>query len=469
VLPDYDLSPMRLSNLVIVLIGLFAVVLAVHPQLPPKVDDAAASARVDAYLRGELSRQRIPGLAIGVYRDGKIVKTQGYGFSNLKLKTLVTEETLFQTGSVGKQFTATAIMMLVEAGKISLDGSITEFFPDSPEQWKPIKVRHLLAHTSGLQDYLSRVNVHKDYTPAQLVKVMQSLALQFAPGEGWEYSNTNYALLGFIIESVTGSFHGDFLRERIFLPLGITSGYVASKADGIAKRAEGYHSGKKKFEEQDWVTPIFNSTADGVLYFNVVDLAKWDAALYTEKLLKTSSFDQMWTVARLNNGNPNGGSYGFGWGVTEIKGHRLIEHAGGWLGFKAHIARYIDDKLTVVVLANSDSTRPAQIAHAVAGFYEPEVAFNPIPDTEPNVTALVRAVVDKLADGKTPEGMDKNQMKPFQTNLRSLGRVNSIELVDREMKDGRNYTYRLTFTDAVMYFQIDLDSEGKIAGLHMRE
>jgi CubicO group peptidase (beta-lactamase class C family) len=196
--------------------------------------------------------------------------------------------------------------------------------------------------------------------------------MDFQPGEKWRYTNTNYVLLGMIIRRVTGRYYGDFLAERIFRPLEMNATRIISEADIIPNRSSGYELVKGELKNQTWVSPSFNSTADGALYFNVLDLAKWDAALYTEKLLKRSSLDRMWTVFPLNDGKPNPGKYGFAWRIDAINGHRLIEHAGAWQGFTAFIARYVDDGLTVVVLTNldSDHSNPGKIAHGVAGLYD---------------------------------------------------------------------------------------------------
>ncbi len=338
--------------------------------------------KVDQYVEAEMARQRIPGLALGVYREGEIIKAQGYGLANVELKVAVKPETVFQSGSIGKQFAATAVMMLVEEGKIHLDDSIRKYFPDAPESWQNIKIRNLLSHTSGLADYASEdktkpggpINLRADYTENQLVKIIETFPHDFAPGKKWAYSNTNYLLLGVVIHKVTGKFYGDFLQERIFKPLGMSSTRVISEADIIPNRAAGYQLVKGELKNQDWVSPSLNTSADGALYFNVLDLAKWDGALYTEKLLKKSSLDQMWTVANLDNGKPNEGDYGFGWEISQVNGHRVFEHGGSWQGFAAYIARYVDDKLTVVVLTNldSDHSDPGRIAHGVAGIYMPE-------------------------------------------------------------------------------------------------
>jgi CubicO group peptidase (beta-lactamase class C family) len=316
-----------------------------------------------------MARQHIPGIALLVSRNGEIVRAQGFGFSNVELQVPVKPETLFQSGSVGKQFTATAIMMLVEAGKISLDDPITKYFPDAPANWKPVTVRNLLSHTGGFTDYPTDFDFRKDYTEDDLLKIVAGIPLAFPPGTKWSYSNLGYLTLGILIHRVTGKFYGDVLEERIFHPLEMQSTRIMSEADIIPNRAAGYRLVKGQMKNQEWVSPTLNTTADGSLYFSIVDLAKWDAALYTEKLLKRSSLEQMWTVVKLNDGKPNSGNYGFGWEITSAHGHRLIDHDGAWQGFKTQISRYVDDKLTVVVLSNLAEANPGKIAEGVAEIY----------------------------------------------------------------------------------------------------
>jgi CubicO group peptidase (beta-lactamase class C family) len=332
---------------------------------------------IDTFIAKEMARQHIPGLALGIYVNGKIARVQGYGLANVELDVPVKPATIFQSGSVGKQFTSALIMMLVEGGKLSLDDSLPKYFPDAPATWRGITIRELLSHTSGLAEYASDsltgpggpLNYRLDYTEEQFVKVIESLPVEFAPGEGWEYRNTNYLLLGAVIRKVTGKFYGDVLQERIFKPLGMTSTRIISEADIVLNRASGYELVDGKLKNQEWVAPMWNTTADGALYFNVLDLAKWDAALYGERLLHKSSFDQMWTVVKLKDGTPNKHHYGFAWGIDVINGHRVIEHSGSWQGFETHIAHYVDDKVTVVVLMNLAATNPTRIAHGVAGLY----------------------------------------------------------------------------------------------------
>jgi len=196
-----------------------------------------------------------------------------------------------------------------------------------------------------------------------------AIPLAFAPGTKWKYSNLGYLTLGLLIHRVTGKFYGDVLEERIFQPLGMQTTRIMSEADIIPNRAAGYRMVKGQVKNQEWVSPTLNTTADGSLYFTILDLAKWDAALYTEKLLKRPSLEQMWTPVKLNDGQPNSGHYGFGWEITNPHGHRLIGHEGSWQGFETQISRYIDDKLTVVVLTNLGSAHPGEIAQGVADIY----------------------------------------------------------------------------------------------------
>jgi CubicO group peptidase (beta-lactamase class C family) len=333
-------------------------------QSPVSPSDAVAQ-----YVKAEMERQHIPGVALLVSRNGEPVQAQGFGFSNVELQVPVKPETLFQSGSMGKQFAATAVMMLVEEGKVSLDDSITKYFPDAPSTWKPVTVRNLLSHTGGFTDYPKDFDFRKDYTEAQLLKIVEGIPLAFPPGTKWSYSNLGYLTLGVLIHRVTGNFYGDMLRARIFKPLGMQTTRIMNEPDIIPNRAAGYRLVKGELKNQEWVSPTLNTTADGSLYFSILDLAKWDAALYTEKLLKRSSLDEMWTVVKLNNGKPNSGNYGFGWDVENLHGHRVIGHGGSWQGFRTHIYRYVDDKLTVVVLANLAEADPGKIAEHVAELY----------------------------------------------------------------------------------------------------
>ena len=336
---------------------------------------------IDQYVNAEMAKERIPGAEVGIYHRGQILLAKGYGLADVELNVPVKPETLFQSGSVGKQFVSAAVMMLVEEGKVSLDDSITKYFSDAPASWKPILIKNMLSHTSGLAEYETDARtgpngpfyLRLDFTEAQLQKKIEALPIDFPVGTKWAYRNTNYVLLGIMIHKVTGMFYADYLAQRIFKPLGMTSTRLISDADIIPNRSSGYEIHGAKLQNQEWVSPTFNSTADGALYFNVIDLAKWDGALYGTALLKQSSLDRIWTIYPLNNGKPNPAHYGFGWEINTMNGHKVIEHSGAWQGFTCDISRYVDDNLSVVVLTNLDAehSRPERIAHQVAGLVNP--------------------------------------------------------------------------------------------------
>lgn len=327
---------------------------------------------VDDYVKAQMQKQRIPGLSLAVVKNGKTVKAAGYGLANVELNVAASPETVYQSGSVGKQFTAAAVMLLVEEGKIALDDPAAKYLADTPQSWKEITVRQLLTHTSGIANLApTEINHRLDYTDEELLKKAIAQPLASPPGERWSYSNTGYILLGMIIKKATGKFYGDVLRERIFAPLKMDAARVISEADIIPNRAAGYHIIKGELKNQPYVSPSLNRTADGTLYLTVGDLAKWDAALDTEKLFKKASLEQMWMPVKLTDGKTH--PYGFGWFINDVRGHRLVEHGGGWQGFTTHIARYTDDNLTVIVLANAFPADPSGIAHGIAEFYIPEL------------------------------------------------------------------------------------------------
>jgi CubicO group peptidase (beta-lactamase class C family) len=346
--------------------------LAVSTLLPAPAIAQNSSATADSvgdYVRGEMQKQRIPGLSLLVSKGGQIVRAEGFGLANVELQVPVKPETVFQSGSVGKQFTATAVMMLVEESKVALDDPLTKYFPDAPAAWKEVTVRELLSHTAGFTDYPETFDFRKDWTEDELVKMVEGIPLAYPSGTKWDYSNLGYLTLGILIHRVTREFYGDFLQQRIFQPLGMQTTRIISEADIVPNRAAGYRLVKGELKNQEWVAPMVNTTADGSLYFSILDLAKWDAALYGEKLLKRSSLDLMWTPVKLKDGSPNKDGYGFGWFIENRRGHHVVSHDGAWQGFQTTIARYVDDRLTVVVLTNLAEGKPWEISQHVADMY----------------------------------------------------------------------------------------------------
>lgn len=322
--------------------------------------------KVDEIVGKAMREQKIPGVAVMVLRDGRPIKTKGYGFANLEHRVPVKPETIFQSGSVGKQFTATLVMMLVEEGKLNLNESIGKHFPEAKGAWDGVQLRHLLSHTSGLPDMpYPKMDMRKDYTEADLVKFLVAEKAPEKPGEKWRYNNGGYVMLGVLVKRVTGKFYGDMLKQKIFKPLGMDTARVVSEADIVMNRAAGYEVKPDGIKNQEWVAPSTNTTADGALYLSLLDYAKWDAGLYGTKLMSKAAMERMWTAVKLNDGKAT--NYGFGWMVGKVGDKRLIDHSGAWQGFTTYIGRHVDQKVTVVVLTNLDGwhAKPQAIGKAI--------------------------------------------------------------------------------------------------------
>jgi CubicO group peptidase (beta-lactamase class C family) len=326
---------------------------------------------VDEWIRNYMEEKHVPGLALGVLHGGRIVKAQGYGFANLEQRTPVSPETVFESASAGKQFTAAAVLLLVQDGKLGLDDPIAKYLPGTPDAWRAITIRHLLTHTSGIPDYEadSTLNLRLDYSEDELLKRFAAYPLLFSPGTEWSYSNSGYVALGMIIRHVTGAHWGQFMQQRIFEPLDMQATRTITYDEIVPNRAAGYRVVDGQLRNRELVGPAWNTTADGSLFFTVVDLAKWDAALYRGTPLSDSAKRLMWSPTRLTDGSTV--SYGLGWQVVDTPGYRCAEHSGSGWGFRTYIGRFLDDSLTVIVLANATTIDPVEVGHHVAALFRP--------------------------------------------------------------------------------------------------
>jgi CubicO group peptidase (beta-lactamase class C family) len=434
--------------------------------------------RIDAFIRAELERQQVPGVGIGIVKNGKVVLAKGYGFANLEHQVPAGPETLFQAGSLGKQFTAMAVMLQVEAGKLALTDPVTKFFPGAPASWSAITVRHLLNHTSGLPDLEGTLDYRKDYTDEELARFASALTLEFTPGSRWSYSNTGYVLLGLIVNRVSGTFYGDVLRERVFKPAGMKTARIISEEDIIPHRAAGYRLVKGELKNQEWVSPSLNRTADGSLYVSVRDMMAWDAAVQARAILTPESWREILTPAPLNSGATF--PYGFGWQLDERAGKPLHQHTGAWQGFTSYFGRYLGEGLSLVVLTNSAMANPTRFAEGIAVLMNPALAppaRTPIEDREPQVTARVAALLEKARAGTLAPtdfayvraGFFPDIAKMYQERLRELGPAGQLVLVERVTRgDDRVYTYRVDFGTQGFLFGVGLAPDDRLSSFWMR-
>lgn len=437
---------------------------------------------VDNYIGAQMRQLHIPGLSIAVVRDGRIAKSRGYGLANVELNAPITEDTVFEIGSITKQFTATAIMMLVEQGKVGLDDKITEYLSGVPKTWGAITIRNLLTHSSGIQEYLTVPDLFSDtarpgLSHDDIAKIFfKRLQLEFQPGETWAYSNSGYLLLGNIIEKASGKTYWEFLDERIFKPLGMNATRSSEPRAIIPNRASGYEWHKNRLENRTALTE--NAYAAGSIVSTVRDMAKWDAALYTEKLLKKSSLDQMWTPYKADGGATAPMNYGFGWEVNTYHRHRVISHSGGTPGFSSIIYRFVADGLTVIVLTNHADKVIDHLAIDIAGIYVSALARPKGAGIEPDakISQMLKKALLDLFDGKPDTALFTPAMQLFLRTavskglwqwVASDGEVKSFIFSEREDRGGASILrYRAVLGNATRWFSFTVTPDGKIAQIY---
>jgi len=330
---------------------------------------AKVAEQIDAVMK-DVFKPNGPGAAAIVVKDGQTIYRKAYGSANLELGVPLQPDTVFRLGSITKQFTAAAILMLAEQGKLALSDPIDKYLPGYPMQGHVITVEHLLTHTSGIQSYTDipgwmTTKIQAEMTVQELIDGFKKEPMQFAPGEEFRYNNSGYVLLGAIIEKASGQTYAAFLDEHIFKPLGMTGAHYGSNEPIIPKRAEGY-TGPADAPRNSQYLSMTQPYAAGSLVMSVDDLARWDAALYTDALLTKGSREKMWTPYKLKDGKPT--TYGYGWSVGKLRGHPFVEHGGGIPGFSTYATRMPDDHVYVAVLCNSDNPAadPSYLAKRIA-------------------------------------------------------------------------------------------------------
>ncbi len=326
-----------------------------------------------------------PGASIIVTRKGKPIFRKGYGMANIELGVKIEPHMVFRLGSITKQFTSVCILMLMEQGKLDLQDEITRFLPDYPTQAHTITVEHLLTHTSGIMSYTSMPEFMKymrtDMSLDELINMFKLQPMDFAPGTRFNYNNSGYVLLGAIVEKASGIPYADFLKQNIFEPLGMKNTYFDMPQPLIPGRVAGYRAGANGYENADYISMTLPHAA-GSMASTVDDMALWDAALYTEKLVKQESLKKAWTSYTLKDGTKTG--YGYGWAVSDFQGHNMIIHGGGINGFVTDGFRFQDEEVYVCILTNCQREIPEDLGFKIGAlavgkpYEEPKaIAFDP--------------------------------------------------------------------------------------------
>ncbi|WP_374584083.1 serine hydrolase domain-containing protein [Pseudoduganella sp.] len=377
-----------------------------HATLPATAALPAFAARlgsmVDASVR-PLFQDDAPGAAIIVAIDGQTVFRQGYGLADFATHKPATPDMAFRLGSITKQFTAAAILLLAEQGKLETSDDIRQYLPAFPDKGKRITIEHLLTHTSGIPCYTEQLsylgNMARDMTVDEMIASFKDMPLEFAPGEQFAYNNSGYFLLGAIIERVSGQTYASFLAQHIFTPLGMRHTAYEGHQRNAVVQASGHSHEEGKFGPAAPLS-MTQPYAAGSLVSTVDDLARWDQAISQSRLLQERSWQRAFTPYVLANGNATG--YGYGWEITTLRGSTAIEHGGGINGFATHAIRLPEERVFVAVLTNSDDgiADADFVAHKVAAM----AIGKPFPEREAiqlSEQALDAMVGTYMVDSKT--------------------------------------------------------------------
>jgi CubicO group peptidase (beta-lactamase class C family) len=310
-----------------------------------------------------------PGCAVLVASKGKVIYKKAFGSANLELNVPLRPEMVFSLASITKQFTAIAILQLEEQGKLSLQDSVQKFIPDFPSKQFTITIENLLTHTSGIKDYLQIGSPQPfmerwDFTSKELIDFFKSLPLEFEPGTRYKYSNSGYALLGYIIEKVSGKSYQAYMSDNILKPSGLYNTYYDSQSVIIPNRVSGYYKDGNNYRNAAFWSPSIAYAAGGLLS-NVEDLFLWHRGLLSYKIVKKETLDKAFTEYKLKNGD--GASYGYGWIIRTINGERSIEHAGSKNGFVTNEIYFPKEDVFIALLFNSEDAPRDDLSIAIAG------------------------------------------------------------------------------------------------------
>lgn len=437
----------------------------------------AARAKINAEVRQLMQTAHVPGVALGLACNGRMVFAQGYGVRSIARHLPVNPETRFQIGSITKQFTAAAILQLRAAGKLSLDDPIARFLPHFPHAGE-ITVRELLNQTTGLYNYTSAPHFvatadHSQGGFGPITALLAGHALAFVPGTKWQYSNTNYIVLGQIVAAASGESYADYLQQHIFTPAGMSATSLIGHS--LPDTAEGYNVVAGKTVPAPPLPEAWAGSA-GAIVSNLADLERWDTAVSNGKLISQTDYREMTTAGTLASGQHD--DYGFGWMLGKYGPQPTVWHNGGTFGFLALNARLPQSGLDVIVLTNGTALPPWNIAHAVLHVLEPLPAVKPVAGADPAITARVRQAVEWALTGKFDRSRLTPQMNAALTpatvaqvarSLHPLGSLQSLTYKGKRAVSGQTvYVYAAQFANGSLNVFYTLDAQGKISGFLLR-
>jgi CubicO group peptidase (beta-lactamase class C family) len=433
----------------------------------------AIAARIDAMLEAAIVHQHLPGVAVAVERDGTVIFARGYGYRNLAQRAPDDEHTVFNIASASKQFCASSIMLLQEAGKLSVDDKLSRFFP-SYAHGGEITLREMLNHTSGIPDYTDLPKLPHHASPQQYFALVSKLPLEFTPGSRYQYSNTNYVVLAMIVQQVSGEPYGRFVTERLYGPTGMTGASIHRLPSDVPDGATGYSWDGKKIVTVVR-TPDDFGFGDGDVNASVVDLMTWDAALDGGKVVDADSWREMTTIPHAQGETATSG-YGFGLELDELNGRHYVYHGGAQYGFKTVNGTLPDQHFAVVLVSNSDAFYQYWlIKQIIALFYPPTPAqaAAPVPGDDPAIRRAALTLFARMQSGTIAKS--RRYSPDFNAGLKgaraetqrvgAIGPVRSAVFGGMFYRGGALiYPYLLTFPHAVVNYYYVLGKDGRVGG-----
>lgn len=464
------------------LLALALVLTAVSGPLPLT---PAMKARIDKIVNTELARQYVPGAQVAIAENGRVVYTKGYGYRDLGERIPVDAQTAFGIGSVTKQFTAAGIMLLQQQGKLNVDDKLSKYLPHAPHA-SEVTLRNLLTHTSGIVGFTEVPNfsllLPTPSSPQRIISTIAGKPLAFAPGTNWEYSNTNFVLLGMVIAKLSGESYPNFIQTRLFGPLGLQRSWYTRIEQIHPDDARGYSEFMYGLpDEHAYLADWSWYDAAGGLTMSAADLARWDIALDSGRVVTPASFAEMTTPTKLNNGRIV--SYGFGLGVGSVFKRPTVGHDGLVSGFSAENLTFPKDRLAIVLLANGDNFAYVHAIRAIAavvyGTTDPlaNAPFKPIAQPAAQVNAAKRQLVD-LLHGKvdykqmTPDlvlDLPKYRIPQLKEDGRILGEPLDFQPASVDHRPPLTiYRYRVRFKSGMAEWVYTTNTSGRFAGFSLQ-
>ena len=439
---------------------------------------------IDDMIAAQIKERRLPGLSLAVIRDGKVIRAAGFGMANIEHAVPATKDTVYEIGSISKQFAAEAIMLLVEDGKLKLDDPITNYLPaNAPEAWSAIRVRDLLRHTTGLKDWteVKEFSYRRQYAPEEFINLVRDYPLEFQPNHNWKYSNTNLPLIGIIIENASGKSYEKFVTDRIHRHFNLPSICFHDQQRIISQRASGYVLREDHLEHGEPFRPKIIASSGGVLA-NVVDLASWWEAILNGQLLKPESLVELLAPTKLADGRNV--AHGLSIFCDSFNGHRMIHHHGSTVGGFGSVVRHFPaEKLTIAVMCNLEDGgwNPEYISKRVADHYIPGSfvgGLSAIQDeagskiAEAHLSLLRDISAGKNSDMLAPQFAPKISAEFREKNAKSLSTLKQFDYLGNELIGEQHFVldngwtearyFKMTTADRVQYYHFRYYQDGKV-------